>query len=104
MDEGDRGQEVKIFVAEIGGVPVVARGFENLEAASAHWNERVERWVWESDPDRPKFGPGFVVREATEAEADLWRQARTIYIKGKSEIGLNMNPALYIGVVTHGTK
>jgi hypothetical protein len=95
---------LKIFVAEIGGVPVVARGFENLEAASAHWNERVERWVWESNPDRPKVGPGFVVREATEAEADHWRQARTIFIKGRSEIDLTMNPALYIGVVTHGTK
>ena len=49
MDEGDKGgRKLKIFVAEIGGVPVVARGFENLEAASAHWNERVERWVSET--------------------------------------------------------
>ena len=95
---------MKIFVAEIGGVPLVARGFENLEAASAHWNERVERWVWESDPDRPKLGPGFVVREATEAEADHWRQARTIFIKGRSEINLTINPALCIGVVTHRIK
>jgi len=54
--------------------------------------------------DRPRLGPGFRVREATEAEADHWRQARTIFIKGRSEIDLTMNPALYIGVVTHGTK
>ena len=44
------------------------------------------------------------MREATEAEADHWRQIRTIFIKGRSEIDLTMNPALYIGVIAHGTK
>jgi len=37
-------------------------------------------------------------------EADHWRQARTIFIKGRSEIDLTINPALYIGVIPLGTK
>ena len=92
---------MKLFVADVGGIPVSGRGFEDLEAARSYFDEQSLRYTWESDPDRPRLGVGFVVREVTEAEIELWRTGRASAIKS-SAYGLDMNPELYIGLVTRG--
>jgi hypothetical protein len=93
---------MKLFVAEIGGIPVSARGFEDLEAARSYFDEQSLRYTWEADPDRPRLGVGFVVREATKTEIELWRAGRASAIKSSAHVGRDMNPELYIGLVTHG--
>jgi hypothetical protein len=76
--------------------------FEDLEAARSYFDEQSLRYTWESDPDRPRLGVGLVVREAAKAEVELWRAGRADAIKSSAYIGLDMNPELYIGLVTHG--
>ena len=89
---------MQIFVCEIGGIPISAKGFADQRAALDYFDEQSERFTWESDPGRPKLGPGFVVREANELEAQCWRDCRSHMIREPHTIGLDMNPLLYIGV------
>lgn len=82
-------------MAEIGGVAVAAKGFDNADAAAAGFHEKSLRWTWESDDQRPRLKGGFVVREAAETEANSWREGRAVAIRGHRELDPGMNPELY---------
>jgi hypothetical protein len=85
---------VKIFVAEIGAVAVAAKAFADLEAASGGFREKSLRYLWESDVERPRLKPGFVIREATELEAQGWRNGRATAIRDGHNLDPGMNPEL----------
>lgn len=93
---------MKIFVAEVGGIAVSACSFKNIKAARSYFNEATLRTRWESDPLRPKLATGLIVREATQEEAEVWREGRANSMKGLSVMGLPSNPEVLF--ISNGGK
>ena len=89
-------------MAEIGGVAVAANAFADLGAATGGFRENSLRYLWESDVERPRLKPGFVIREATELEAQGWRNGRATAIRD----GHNLDPSACpcAGAVSHGAR
>lgn len=84
---------MKIFVAEIGGKPVAAQGFEDKGEAEREFNEAMLRDVVSSNS--VDSSGRFLVREATKGEIECWRDGRRSMISEKRTLDPDMNPMLF---------
>jgi hypothetical protein len=89
---------MKIFTAEIGGVAIAAQGFATIEDARADFHEGALRLLarqWESETGQRFSSGAYVVREASEDEAQSWRDGRSNFIRERKHVDPDMNPQLY---------